>query len=260
MPITSVSQWDGTTPANNTDLNSITLLENQTLPSHVNGLFREMMKQIKAGVSANTLMAAYSPASASSASYLDFYEDTDNGTNRVRLIGPASTSDVTVTLPATTGTVALAADAVPYTAASSSGAASIQLAEDTDNGAHKLTLQGAASMAADATMTLPAGALDMTDWRTGQIKFPASQAASADANTFDDYEEGQTTPTPTARTGTLTSASATVTYVKTGRLVTFSATVVVTTAGTGSGYLDVAMPFAVSASGGQAGLSTRPPD
>ena len=42
---------------------------------------------------------------SSSAGYADFYEDSDNGTNRVRVIGPASTADVTLTLPAATDTV-----------------------------------------------------------------------------------------------------------------------------------------------------------
>jgi len=42
---------------------------------------------------------------SSSAGYADFYEDSDNGTNRVRLIGPASTADVTLTLPASTDTL-----------------------------------------------------------------------------------------------------------------------------------------------------------
>ena len=35
------------------------------------------------------------------------FEDSDNGTNKVTLIGPASTSDVTITLPSSGGTVAL---------------------------------------------------------------------------------------------------------------------------------------------------------
>ena len=42
---------------------------------------------------------------ASSAGYADFYEDSDNGTNRVRLIGPASTADVSVILPAAADTL-----------------------------------------------------------------------------------------------------------------------------------------------------------
>ena len=47
---------------------------------------------------------------ATSAGYLEFFEDSDNGTNKVTLIGPASTSDVTLTLGSTTGTVATTDD------------------------------------------------------------------------------------------------------------------------------------------------------
>jgi uncharacterized protein YuzB (UPF0349 family) len=48
--------------------------------------------------------------SSSAAGSILFKEDTDNGTNAVTLIGPASTADVTVTLPSTAGTVALTSD------------------------------------------------------------------------------------------------------------------------------------------------------
>lgn len=44
---------------------------------------------------------------ATSAGFVKFFEDSDNGTNAVTLIGPASTADVTVTLPSSAGTVAL---------------------------------------------------------------------------------------------------------------------------------------------------------
>jgi len=48
--------------------------------------------------------------SSSAAGSILFKEDTDNGTNAVTLIGPASTADVTVTLPSSAGTVALTSD------------------------------------------------------------------------------------------------------------------------------------------------------
>lgn len=57
----------------------------------------------------------------------------------------------------------------------------------------------------------------------GQLVFPASQNASANANTLDDYEEGTWTPTLTfATTGNLTVVYATQagTYVKIGKMVT----------------------------------------
>ena len=42
---------------------------------------------------------------ATSAGFIEFFEDSDNGTNKVTLIGPASTSDVTITLPSSGGTI-----------------------------------------------------------------------------------------------------------------------------------------------------------
>ncbi|MEK9694827.1 MAG: hypothetical protein VW270_03625, partial [Candidatus Poseidoniales archaeon] len=47
---------------------------------------------------------------ATSAGFLEFFEDSDNGTNKVTFIGPASTADVTITLPATAGTVVTTGD------------------------------------------------------------------------------------------------------------------------------------------------------
>ena len=48
---------------------------------------------------------------ATSAGFLEFFEDSDNGTNKVTLIGPSSTSDITLTLPSSAGTVATTATA-----------------------------------------------------------------------------------------------------------------------------------------------------
>jgi len=46
---------------------------------------------------------------STSAGFIDFYEDSDNGTNTTKLIGQASlSSDITITLPSTTGTLAIA--------------------------------------------------------------------------------------------------------------------------------------------------------
>ena len=59
---------------------------------------------------------------ATSAGFVEFFEDSDNGTNKVTLIGPASTADVTVTLPASAGTVALTSD-IPSSGISSGNVA-----------------------------------------------------------------------------------------------------------------------------------------
>ena len=47
---------------------------------------------------------------ATSSGFIEFFEDSDNVTNKVTLIGPASTSDVTLTLPASTDTLAVSGD------------------------------------------------------------------------------------------------------------------------------------------------------
>jgi hypothetical protein len=54
------------------------------------------------------------------------------------------------------------------------------------------------------------------------ITFPATQSASTDANTLDDYEEGTWTPSWSVTGGTWTSSSYVATYTKTGRQVTCS--------------------------------------
>ena len=48
---------------------------------------------------------------ATGAGFIEFFEDSDNGSNKVTLIGPASTADVTLTLPAAAGIVATTDDA-----------------------------------------------------------------------------------------------------------------------------------------------------
>jgi len=62
--------------------------------------------------SAAALIAAWTAATAAGPASLDFKEDADNGTNRVRMIAPAAlAADTTLTLPGSTGTVALATTA-----------------------------------------------------------------------------------------------------------------------------------------------------
>jgi hypothetical protein len=77
----------------------------------------------------------------------------------------------------------------------------------------------------------------------GQIVFPASQVASAGANTLDDYEEGTFTPTIGATSGTITTSSASGTYTKTGNRVQFDVTITITTNGTGAGAVTCTLPF-----------------
>jgi hypothetical protein len=71
------------------------------------------------------------------------------------------------------------------------------------------------------------------------ITFPATQSASTDANTLDDYEEGTWTPSVG---GTATYSSRTGTYTKIGRQVTAWFDVTILLIGTGGGSLS-GLPF-----------------
>jgi hypothetical protein len=85
----------------------------------------------------------------------------------------------------------------------------------------------------------------------GQYKFPATQNASADANTLDDYEEGTFTPTLTfggAATG-LTYSSRSGTYTKIGRAVFFDLTIALSAKGSSTGTALVeSLPFTCGSS------------
>lgn len=77
----------------------------------------------------------------------------------------------------------------------------------------------------------------------GQIAFPATQNASANANTLDDYEEGTFTP---SLGGTATYTSRTGTYTKIGNVVHFSVDMTVNTIGTGDTNVISGLPFTAS--------------
>ena len=101
------------------------------------------------------------------------------------------------------------------------------------------------STANGQTLALDGGAVPNSG--TG-ITFPATQSASTDANTLDDYEEGTWSPTITPQSGTFTTVSFNSgVYTKIGNIVTCSGTVEITTAGSASGSINVTFPFSASA-------------
>src|ERR1035437_5393273 len=88
------------------------------------------------------------------------------------------------------------------------------------------------------------GPLDLTAATAGQVKFPASQNASSDANTLDDYEEGTWTPLLTGSSGTTTYVTQIGIYTKIGNLVTIGCYVACVNAGTLAGSIAIAgLPF-----------------
>ena len=116
--------------------------------------------------SVRLLDAAWTDASASAAASLVFLEDTDNGTNKCTLIGPASAaSDRTCTLPSG-GDLDLENVRVllaRFTVASSGVPASVTFAEDTDNGTDAVTITAPSSLGGAVTLTLPTASLDLAE-------------------------------------------------------------------------------------------------
>jgi hypothetical protein len=87
------------------------------------------------------------------------------------------------------------------------------------------------------TISTTAGALALGN---GQLQFPASQNASGDANTLDDYEEGTWTPSVG---GTATYTTQTGTYTKIGRHVFLQFDLTINVIGTGSTTTVSGLPF-----------------
>ena len=109
----------------------------------------------------------------------------------------------TITLPSATGTVQLTGGAVSATTVVASS-----------------TIKGATTIAVGNATPSASGA---------GITFPATQSASTDANTLDDYEEGTWTPNQGAGLTVVGTFSSEGTYIKIGRVVTLRFSLMATT-------------------------------
>jgi hypothetical protein len=84
------------------------------------------------------------------------------------------------------------------------------------------------------------------------ITFPATQSASTNANTLDDYEEGTWTPLCGDNSTAITSVSKAV-YTKVGKLVTIELDCTVNSPNSGTANLIYGLPFAGAISAGNGG-------
>ena len=102
-----------------------------------------------------SLTAPTLTGSSTSAGSIIFKEDTDNGTNSATLVGPASTADVTITLPAETGTILTTASSIANSNLANStitiGSSSVAL------GSSQTTFTGLASITSTAVVTNDSG-------------------------------------------------------------------------------------------------------
>lgn len=135
--------------------------------------------------------------------------------------------------PATTDNFRITETGVSTRFEISPGGAATYTGNWTTTGTHTVT----------STLT-PQASVDISGAGAGQVKFPATQNASADDNTLDDYEESDVYNPSVGGTATyLTQDGA---YTKVGRSVIFQGNVVINVLGTGS-TTDVTLPFTQSA-------------
>ena len=109
----------------------------------------------------------------------------------------------------------------------------------TGQGSNKVTLGN--SSVTDVYMAQDSGATV----HCAGVNFPDSQVASSDANTLDDYEEGQYEGTLTCGSGTVTVNGSfnTLAYTKIGRMVHVQGGLVVSAVSSPSGTLSLNLPF-----------------
>jgi len=125
-----------------------------------------------------------------SAPYNAFIADLESDLNAARPVSAGGTGATSASAARTALGLAIGVDVMAYSAdisalatawtpASASAAASLAFAEDTDNGAHKVTVTAPAAVAADATVTLPG----VTTTLVGTAD--VASAANFQANTAD---------------------------------------------------------------------------
>ena len=98
------------------DIDADTEVEITATTIDINGNVEISGTTTQTGISTSTAKDVFNAGmsvknGSTSAGFVEFFEDSDNGTNKVTVIGPSSTSDVTLTLPSSAGTIATTATA-----------------------------------------------------------------------------------------------------------------------------------------------------
>jgi hypothetical protein len=173
-----------------------TALEYATLSSGGNALTTDPLSQFAATTSAQLFgvvsdetgsgtgalamfnIGPYVHNGATGPGYIDFREDSDNGSNRVRLIGPASVADISVTLPSASGTL-LNTDGSGASLTNVTPSDNTVTAAKMANGDHGAFTYTSNLAALDSGNTYPSPIITGTETRTNAVSLVAGTAIAA---------------------------------------------------------------------------------
>ena len=132
--------------------------EGRALLSQIDTLFTSTTQTLSNKTLTNPILSP----TATTAGKVEFLEGTNNGTNKATLIGPASTADVTVTLPAATDTLVGKATTDTLTNKTIAGSANTLSAIANSSLTNSSVTIGSTAVALGATVTTYAGLASVT--------------------------------------------------------------------------------------------------
>lgn len=167
------------------------------------------------------------------------------------ILDASATASGTLTLPAATDTLVGKATTDTFTNKTFNTAGTGNVFQINGTGITAVTGTGSAVLASSPTITGPVVTTTFMDLQVGQIKFPATQNPSSNANTLDDYEEFTATATAafaTPGTSSWAYSTQTIAGTKIGDLVSGYYVMDITpTIGTGTGNLNISgFPYTVT--------------
>lgn len=211
-------------------------VHNNTMSDIASALSNVICKDGQTTITANIPMSSYKltglAAGSAAGNSLRYEQLFTTGT--VTMLGPLAVVDGTVTAPG-----------LRFSSSSTTG-----IFSSSDNTVRFTCNDSTEGVFSSAGLQLT-HALNLSASTSGQIQFPATQNASANANTLDDYEEGTWTPAISFGGGTtgITYTTQTGTYTKIGNRVLIDGIITLSAKGSSTGAaLITGLPFTVAAS------------
>ena len=260
MAKTKISEFSAT-PANNTDIDSINIAEG-CAPSGINDAIRELMAQLKDFQTGAVGDSFNGPVGATTAAAGAFTTIASTGASTSaayfhRSIAPATESGIETAIVTTGNGANQRAGLFAVNNYASNSTTELIFKSNDTTGSAVERARIPASGGFQSVTTISVGNATPSTSGAG-ITFPATQSASSNANTLDDYEEGTWTPnqgTGLTVVGTFSSSGI---YAKIGRMVFLQGFVSGSTsvALTNGNQISSNMPFTSTSTGSVVGFGS----